>query len=108
MSPPQWLRWARELAAIGRTGFFYATDERFHPNTYDADRYRAVEGIAAEILAAGSDTDPVTIRDVLASDHGHITPKIDVRGVVFDSESRMLLVQEKSDQMRWTLPGGLG
>src|SRR5438067_12262787 len=33
------------------------------------------------------------------------TPKVDVRGVVFDTEGRLLLVRESSDG-RWSLPGG--
>ncbi len=33
------------------------------------------------------------------------TPKIDVRGVVFDEQGRLLLVRESSDG-RWSLPGG--
>ena len=42
--------------------------------------------------------------DLFACDTGYATPKVDVRGVVFQ-DGKLLLVQERSDGM-WTLPGG--
>jgi ADP-ribose pyrophosphatase YjhB (NUDIX family) len=36
---------------------------------------------------------------------GHATPKVDVRGVVFDEQGRTLLVRERTDG-GWTPPGG--
>ena len=42
--------------------------------------------------------------DLFACDAGYATPKVDVRGVVFQ-DGKILLVQERSDGM-WTLPGG--
>ena len=37
-------------------------------------------------------------------DEGYVTPKVDVRGGIFEDD-RVLLVRERSDG-RWTLPGG--
>lgn len=105
MPPPQWLEWARELAAVGRSGLYYATHPAFNPSEYDADRYRAVERIATQMLAAGLGVDEATMDGIVGADSGHITPKVDVRGALFDGD-RVLLVQERSDAMRWTLPGG--
>ncbi|MFN8449741.1 MAG: NUDIX domain-containing protein [Anaerolineae bacterium] len=45
------------------------------------------------------------IRALFDAQTGHATPKIDVRGVVFQDD-KILLVQEKLDNFRWTLPGG--
>jgi len=45
------------------------------------------------------------IEDLFAEQTGYATPKIDVRGAVF-KQSKILLVQERSDPGRWTLPGG--
>jgi len=45
------------------------------------------------------------IEDLFAGQTGYATPKIDVRGAVF-KESKILLVQERSDPGRWSLPGG--
>lgn len=35
-----------------------------------------------------------------------MTPKVDVRGVVFNDNGEVLLVKELLDEGRWTLPGG--
>ncbi len=40
-----------------------------------------------------------------ARETGYATPKVDVRGAVFDDGDRLLLVRERSDG-KWTLPGG--
>ena len=40
-----------------------------------------------------------------AAEFGYATPKVDVRGVVFNG-SKILLVKEVADNGRWTLPGG--
>lgn len=36
---------------------------------------------------------------------GYATPKLDIRGVIFNDE-KVLLVRELADGGRWTLPGG--
>jgi ADP-ribose pyrophosphatase YjhB (NUDIX family) len=102
---PSWLEWARELDAIGRSGLYYNTDPAFDGSAYDADRYRAVRRIAEQMLADGFDVDPGVLATALGDDSGHITPKVDVRGALFDGDA-VLLVQERNDQLRWTLPGG--
>jgi ADP-ribose pyrophosphatase YjhB (NUDIX family) len=43
---------------------------------------------------------------LFASETGYATPKLDVRGAVFDTLGRILLVRETADAGRWTLPGG--
>ena len=99
MSIPQWLDWAQRLQSIAQTGLHYDTPP------FDRLRYEDVMQIAAEMLAAGSDTAVDEIKPLLRIDKGHTTPKIDVRGVVFQDD-KILLVQEKLDNYRWTLPGG--
>lgn len=42
---------------------------------------------------------------LFAAETGYATPKVGVRGAVFDAEGRILLVREATDQ-RWSLPGG--
>ena len=37
---------------------------------------------------------------------GYATPKVGVRGAVFDEAGRILMVRETADAHRWTLPGG--
>lgn len=94
----RWLDWATRLQAIAQNGLTFAQDR------YDRERYTALREIAAEMLAAGADEDISAIRDLLSSDSGYATPKVDVRGVVF-GDDKLLLVRETSDG-DWSLPGG--
>lgn len=93
------LRWIRDLQATARNGLHYARDP------FDRQRYERIERIAAEMLAAGSTLSQDEILRISASEAGYITPKVDVRGVVF-REDRILMVREALDGDRWTLPGG--
>ena len=99
MSIPRWLDWAQRLQSIAQTGLHYDA----HP--FDRLRYEDVLEIAAEMMAAGGGTEISVVKDLLMQDKGHTTPKIDVRGAIF-KDDKILLVQEKMDHYRWTLPGG--
>ena len=68
------------------------------------ERYTAVRDLAAEIIATASGGKISVVKELLGKDTGYATPKIDVRGVVFQ-DNKILLVKERSDG-RWTLPGG--
>jgi ADP-ribose pyrophosphatase YjhB (NUDIX family) len=94
----QWLRWVQRLQAIAQNGLAYSQDP------FDRERFEQVRSVAADILAAASPLDPALIRDLLWGERGYATPKIDVRGAVFQGQ-RLLLVREASDGL-WTLPGG--
>ncbi len=95
---PQWLGWAKRLQAIAQNGLTFARDP------FDVERYEAVRRIAAEIISTGSSVDIPLVLDLLSKEIGYATPKVDVRGVVFDAEA-LLLVRERADNC-WTLPGG--
>jgi ADP-ribose pyrophosphatase YjhB (NUDIX family) len=95
---PRWLEWSTRLQTVAQNGLAYARDP------YDVERYTAVRQIAAEMIAAASGAEIALVRDLISQDTGHATPKVDVRGVVFQ-ENKILLVNERSDG-RWTLPGG--
>jgi ADP-ribose pyrophosphatase YjhB (NUDIX family) len=88
-----------KLAALAQDGLAYATDG------YNQDRYRQVARLAAELLATVSGAPAGELALELGRDSGYATPKIDVRGVIFDDRERVLLMQEKTDG-RWSLPGG--
>ena len=98
MDDPRWLDWAKRLNAIAQTGLTYAT------GAYDRERYEAIRGIAAEMLAAGTGWDRGAVIELFKGDAGYATPKVDVRAAVFQ-DGRVLLVKEKEDGL-WTLPGG--
>jgi ADP-ribose pyrophosphatase YjhB (NUDIX family) len=95
---PTWLDWARRLQAIAQNGLTFSRDH------FDIERYEQLRAIAAEIMAAHSESDVSVIRDLFAGQVGYATPKIDVRGAVFRDDA-ILLVKERSDGC-WTLPGG--
>jgi ADP-ribose pyrophosphatase YjhB (NUDIX family) len=94
----RWLLWARKLQAIAQTGLTYTQ------NPFERERYEAVREIAAEIMAAHTGEEPGVLRGLFLDQAGYATPKVDVRGVVFD-EDAILLVKERRDGL-WTLPGG--
>ena len=98
MSEPDWLVWARELQAIAQTGLAFTESQ------YDIDRYRAIERLAAAMMAAGSDLPASRIAELFAGEAGYATPKVDVRGAVIRGDE-ILLIREASDG-RWALPGG--
>jgi ADP-ribose pyrophosphatase YjhB (NUDIX family) len=87
------------LAALAQDGLTYAADD------YDLDRYQQVGRLAAELLSilSGRPTDELAAE--LGRDSGYATPKIDVRGAIFDNRERVLLMREKIDGL-WSLPGG--
>jgi len=95
----RWLHWAKRLQALASTGLHYCGDE------FDRERYREVAGIANEMLALLGNV-PVGRIEGLVPDFakGYATPKVDVRGAVFEDD-KVLLVREASDGL-WTLPGG--
>lgn len=102
MTIPKWLDWAQRLQAIAQSGLSY------DPSVFDRERYEQVAQIAAEMIMTGANGQPADVAsmlDIFAAQVGHATPKIDVRGVIF-REDKLLLVQEKMDESRWTLPGG--
>ena len=98
MTGDTWVGWARRLASLAQNGLAY-TD-----GVFDRQRYEELRVIAAEMLAIGARTTPEQMRGALDLEEGYSTPKVDVRGAVFQ-EYRILLVREVEDGL-WTLPGG--
>lgn len=90
---------AVELAAMAQNGLTYAADR------YDVARYVRLRELSAEMLGVLSDSGVDDYRRALAAEAGHATPKVDVRGALFDGADRVLLVREARDG-KWTLPGG--
>ena len=88
-----------KLAALAQDGLTYGADE------YDLDRYRQMSRLAAELLSVVSGRPADELAMELGRDVGYATPKIEVRGVIFDEDERVLLMREKIDG-RWSVPGG--
>ena len=100
MADPDWLIWTRELQAIAQTGL------AFNPNDYDRERYEMLRSLASRMMAAHTSAPADRIESLFAAETGYATPKVDVRGAVFDGDERLLMVREVADGGRWTLPGG--
>jgi ADP-ribose pyrophosphatase YjhB (NUDIX family) len=94
----KWLEWAQKLQAIAQNGLTYSE------NPFDIERFKAVQAIAAEIMATHTNVEHNYVLDLFAREVGYATPKVDVRGAVF-RENTILLVKERVDGC-WTLPGG--
>lgn len=95
---PKWLEWTKQIQAISQIGLTYAAD------VYDRERYEALRSLSVDILEHYTSADKKLIELAFAGETGYATPKVDIRGVVFQ-EGRILLVREKLDGA-WSLPGG--
>ncbi|AOT70254.1 NUDIX hydrolase [Geosporobacter ferrireducens] len=93
-----WIEIAKKIQALAQSGLTYAN------NSYDIERYEALRDISIEMMALFSDMEMEQVRELFANETGYQTPKVDVRGVIFQ-ENKILMVQENIDGC-WSLPGG--
>ena len=92
--------YAQRLQAIAQAGLAYAM------SPYDVERYTEIRTLSARFLEALTDEEFEKILRVFASESGYQTPKVDVRAVLFRGSEEVLVVEEKIDGGRCTLPGG--
>jgi ADP-ribose pyrophosphatase YjhB (NUDIX family) len=91
---------AKRLEAIAHTGLSFTESE------YDRERYRELSELSGALMHHISDTPLSVIQNLFQEERdGYKTPKVDVRGVVFNDLGEILLVQERDNQL-WALPGG--
>ncbi len=95
---PKWLEWAREIQALSQTGLHFAE------NHYQRERFSRLLEISADIISVHSDLDQAELVEIFSDQIGYATPRIDVRGAVFQ-KGKLLLVCERADG-GWTMPGG--
>jgi len=95
---PKWLEWAREIFSLSQSGITYSR------NQYDIERYKRLQEITAEMIAAQSEIEKESVLESFSMQAGYITPKIDVRGAVI-RDDKILLIQERADA-KWAMPGG--
>jgi ADP-ribose pyrophosphatase YjhB (NUDIX family) len=93
-----WLEWIKQVHAVARWGLTYAKDP------FDLERYEVLLKLSVAMMADFAQLDTTRIEGLFANEVGYLTPKVDVRGVVFQ-DGKLLMVQEKWDG-RWTIPGG--
>jgi ADP-ribose pyrophosphatase YjhB (NUDIX family) len=92
------LQWARKVQAIAQNGLEFTRD------TFDRDRFEQLQQLVTTILTSELAVTPGELEGLWRGDEGYATPKVDVRGGVFEQD-KVLLVRERSDG-KWTLPGG--
>lgn len=95
---PFWLETIKQIIATSQTGLGYKN------NPYDAERFEFIKKKCYELLEKYADADFENLENIFYNEKAYVTPKVDVRGVVF-RENEILLVQEAQDQL-WTIPGG--
>lgn len=95
------LQIAAQIRQLSQNGLVYAADE------YNRERYEELLSLShrmASLLSA----DGVGEEQIAACFHAetdYVTPKVDIRAVVFNDREEILLVRERADG-RWSLPGG--
>jgi ADP-ribose pyrophosphatase YjhB (NUDIX family) len=94
----KWLLFAKRIQSIAQAGITYVQ------NDYDLERYQELRNISIAMMAELTDTPVEKIEKLFASETGYQTPKVDIRGVVFQN-GKILMVHEKIDGC-WSLPGG--
>jgi ADP-ribose pyrophosphatase YjhB (NUDIX family) len=92
------LQWARKVQAIAQNGLMFTQDP------FDRERFEQLQQLVTAILSSELAITPGQVQGLWLGDEGYATPKVDVRGGVFDQDE-VLLVRERSDG-KWTLPGG--
>ena len=92
------LDWARKVQALAQNGLAFTRDP------FDRERYHELQDLATALLAGALEIPIERARTLWDGEPGYATPKVDVRGAIFEDE-RVLLVRERSDG-KWTLPGG--
>lgn len=95
-----WLGIAQRLQALAQAGLAYA------PNAFDAERYEEVQALSLRLMAGLTGEPVAQLHALFAGETGYPTPKVDIRAVLFRGLDEVLLVQEKMDGNRWSLPGG--
>ncbi len=92
------IEWARKIAALAQTGLTFTKDP------YERERCEELRELAAEMLADASDVEKRHWQTIFENESGYATPKVDVRGAVFQ-DGKILLSREQDDNC-WSLPGG--
>jgi ADP-ribose pyrophosphatase YjhB (NUDIX family) len=90
---------AQRIRALNQTALTYST------NAYEIDRSKELIAISDRITALVSGMREDEIRAYYHPVKEYVTPKVDIRAVIFNEKDEILLVREKADG-RWALPGG--
>jgi ADP-ribose pyrophosphatase YjhB (NUDIX family) len=90
---------AQRIRAISQTGLSYSNNE------YEIERCKELIEISNRIVSLVTGINEKIIDTCYIPQKEYVTPKVDIRAVVFNEKGEILLVQEKEDGC-WALPGG--
>jgi ADP-ribose pyrophosphatase YjhB (NUDIX family) len=89
----------KRLKALADTGLVYAKSD------YDRERYETIQEISLTLLAGLTEKPFETIKGFYGDTTDYPTPKVDIRALVLNEKSEILLVREQTDGL-WAMPGG--
>jgi len=90
---------AQRIRALSQTGLAYAH------NGYEIDRCQELITISNQIISLVSGLGEDEISACFTPIKEYVTPKVDIRAVIFNANGEVLLVRERLDG-RWSMPGG--
>lgn len=90
---------SQRIRALSQTGLVYSE------NDYDIERYQDLLNLSHKMTALLTDNKPEDIKQIFRLEDDYVTPKVDVRAVVFNERDEILLVKERADG-GWAIPGG--
>lgn len=91
---------AQRIGVLASNGLTYSLSE------YDTERYEELSRISHQIAALATGVENFEdISSLYIRQKEYLTPKVDIRAVVFNDQDEILLVKEKQDGC-WSLPGG--
>lgn len=90
---------SKRIRALSQNGLLYSLSE------YDTERYEELLDLSNRITSLLTDYPQINIQNMFLPSKEYVTPKVDIRAVVFNNKEEILMVREKADGL-WSLPGG--
>ena len=90
---------AQRIRAMSQTALTYSV------NDYEIERSHEMITLSDRIVSIVSETKEADIHADYHPMKEYVTPKVDIRAVIFNDKDEILLVKEKVDG-KWALPGG--
>lgn len=88
----------RRLLSIAEAGLFYGKD------LFDKERYEELQELSLKLISNLSNEPIKKLKNIVDSNEGYPTPKIDVRGYIKKND-KILLVEDAKTK-KWAMPGG--
>ena len=90
---------AQRMRAMSQTALAYSV------NDYEIERSHEMIALSDRIVSIVSGLEEADIHADYHPRKEYVTPKVDIRAVIFNEKDEILLVKEKLDG-KWALPGG--